>query len=127
MRAGLGVEDAIFQAGFDVLLPRVLPTGYGAAAALLVQSGDSKGITITYRRPAAELGDGLLLTESTGQSLPPPSGADQQVVSLRGTLARWSPDEGRLEWIENGLYCSLAGPGFGLADLVSIAVSLRGV
>jgi hypothetical protein len=127
VRAGLGVEDAIFQAGFDVLLPRVLPTGYGAAAALLVQSGDSKGITITYRRPAAELGDGLLLTESTGQSLPPPNGANQQVVSLRGTLARWSPDEGRLEWIENGLYCSLAGPGFGLADLVSIAASLRGV
>jgi hypothetical protein len=127
VRGGLGVEDAIFQAGFDVLLPRVLPTGYSAAAALLVQSGDSKGITITYRRPAAELGDGLLLTEATGQPLPPPSGADQQVVSLRGTLARWSPDQGRLEWIENGLYCSLAGPGFGLADLVSIAASLRGV
>ena len=48
-------------------------------------------------------------------------------MSLRGTLARWSPVEGRLEWIENGLYCSLAGPGFGLADLVSIAASLRGV
>ncbi len=127
VRGGLGIEDAIFQAGFGVLLPRVLPTGYRPAAALLVQSGDSSGITIAYRRPAAELGDGLLLSESTNQTLPPPTGADQQVVSLRGTLARWSPDDGRLEWIENGLYVSLSGRGFGLADLASIAASLRAI
>src|SRR5262249_31330361 len=50
VRGGLGVEDAIFQAGFGVLLPRGLPAGYRPAAALLTQSGDSSGITIAYRR-----------------------------------------------------------------------------
>jgi hypothetical protein len=127
VRDGLGVEDAIFQAGFPVLLPRILPSGYRAAAAELVQAEGTRGITIVYRRPAAELGSGLLLYEATGQTLPPATGGDQEVVSLRGTLARWSPREGRLEWVENGTYISLSGSAFGLPDLIAIATSLRGI
>jgi len=124
---GLDLEDAIFRAGFPVMFPRLLPSGYRASAAELEQAEGTKGITIVFRRPAAELGTGLLLFEASGQPLPPATGADQQVVSLRGTLARWSPGEGRLEWIENGIYLSITGSSFGLPDLMSIAGSLRGI
>jgi hypothetical protein len=122
---GLTADLAIDRAGFPVLVPASLPAGYATAGAEVVRSMGVVGVTIVFRRPAAELdGDGIVLYEAKGQGLPPATGADQAAVSLRGTIARWSAEEDRLEWIENGTYFSLGGSGLGLGTLLQVARSL---
>jgi hypothetical protein len=83
-------------------------------------------VTVAYRRPAAELdGVGLVLYQASGEFLPPPTDDDQFQVRLRGTVARWSPREHRLEWVEAGVYRSITGPGFDLGSLARVADALR--
>ncbi len=122
---GLTVDRAVRRAGFPLLLPRSLPTGYRPVAAEVTRAGRTNVVTISYRRPAAELdGVGLLLSEATGQPLPPATDADQVMVPLRATIARWSPDESRLEWVEGRTYVSLSASAFDLPELLAIAASL---
>jgi hypothetical protein len=81
---------------------------------------------LAFRRPAAELdGFGLRLYQASGQSLPPPTGADQQVVMVGGQVGRWSPQDHLLEWMDGSIYRSLQGPEFDLGTLVHVAESLR--
>jgi hypothetical protein len=124
---GLSPEEAVERAGFEVLLPSFLPPGYRAASAMTVETAGATGIAINYRRPAAELGGtGLRLYQSHGEALPPPTGADEQIVQVGGTMGRWSPEAHVLDWIdEHGVYRSLSGPGFDLTSLLEVATSLR--
>jgi hypothetical protein len=122
---GLTVDQAVRRAGFPLLLPRSLPTAYRAVAAEVTRAGRTSVVTISYRRPAAELdGVGLLLSEARGQPLPPATGTDQVMVPVRATIGRWSPDESRLEWVEGRTYVSLSAPAFDLPELLAIAASL---
>jgi hypothetical protein len=123
---GLTPNDAIPRMSFQVLVPSILPSGYRAASATIVRTPATDGITIVYRRPAAELGGaGMLLYQSTGETLPPPTGDDEQMVQVAGTTGRWSPESHVLDWIDpHGVYRSLAGASFDLTTLLKVAASL---
>lgn len=123
---GLTPAAVVDRAPFAVVLPSAVPAGYRAAVGTVSTSGPAATVTILYRRTAAELdGVGLLLTESTGRSLPPPEEAGVgSVVLARGLSARWSPQRHLLEWIDGGGYRSLTSPGLTLADLLVVAASI---
>jgi hypothetical protein len=129
VKVGLSLQEAIAEVRFDVMVPSALPPGYRAVAATTVRSPTSQGITIAYRRPVAELGgDGLRLYQSTGETLPPPTGADEQMVPMGEVTGRWSPEAHTLDWVDTqGVYRSLSGPGFDLTTLLAVAMSLRTV
>jgi hypothetical protein len=132
---GLTLGEAAKRVSFSVVKPTYLPPGYRAAAAVVLEGPDVgddgqptraiEGITAAFRRPAAELdGFGLRLYQASGQSLPPATGADQQVVMVGRRVGRWSPQDHLLEWMDGSIYLSLQGPEFDLATLVHVAESL---
>jgi hypothetical protein len=126
VRDGLTPAQAVNEAAFPVLLPRWLPSGYRPAIAQLVKTPTVQGVTIVFRRAAAELdGVGVKLYQARGQVLPPPESGAEEAVLVRGVAGRWSPDDHLLEWVEGGVYRSLTAPGQGLSSLLRIAVSLR--
>jgi hypothetical protein len=126
VRNGLTPSDAVNEAEFPVLLPEWVPPGYRAAAAQLVKAPTVEGVTIVFRRQAAELdGVGIRLYQARGQTLPPPESGTEEAVLVRGTLGRWSADDHLLEWVESGVYRSLSAPGQGLSSLLRVARSLR--
>jgi hypothetical protein len=121
----LSPAAALHRAGFRALTPSWLPSGYRASAAELVRTPRVRGVTVAYRRPAAELdGIGLRLYQAAGQALPPPAG-DEQAVAVAGMLGRWSPTDHELEWVSRGVYHSLTAPSFELSTALRIAASLR--
>jgi hypothetical protein len=123
---GLTLEQAVARTPFPVLVPSYLPPGYRAAAAEIARTQATAGITLVFRRPAAELGGfGLRLFQARGQPFPPATGADQQTVMIGGNQGRWSPQDHLLEWMEGSIYRSLQGPEFDLGTLVHVAESLR--
>ena len=125
VRRGLAPAEAVSDAEFPVLVPRWLPPGYRAAAAQLVKSPTVEGVTIVFRRQAAELdGVGLRLYQARGQTLPPPESGTEEAVLVQGRLGRWSPDDHDLEWVESGVYRSLSAPGQSLSTLLRVARSL---
>lgn len=128
VKSGLTPAAAIAEADFHVLVPTFVPPGYPAspATAALVRSGTTVGVTLVYRRPAAELdGVGLLIHQATGQDLAPPGGVGQQVVAVGPAVARWSPESHLLEWKQGDVYRSVSGPAIDLTTLLSVARSLE--
>ena len=121
------VEEGVAKAPFGLERPAFLPSGYREVAVQTATSGKSTGVTIVYRRPAAELdGVGLVLYQASGQTLAPPDSPDEQSVMLGSNVGRWSPDDHLLEWMDGRVYRSLTGPAFDLATIVQVAQSLRG-
>jgi hypothetical protein len=127
VKVGLNPEEAIAGLEFLVMVPSTLPAGYQPVSATTVSTPTSEGITIVYRRPAAELdGQGLRLYQSIGESLPPPTGADEQMVRVGEARGRWSPESRTLDWVDDqGVYRSLSGPSFDLTSLLEVAASLQ--
>jgi hypothetical protein len=125
--SGGQVVEGVARTGFELLAPSYLPAGYGRVAARSARSGPSVGVTLVYRRPAAELdGTGLVLYQASGQTLTPPDSPDQQVVMVGSAQGRWSPEKHLLEWIDHaGVYRSLSGPAFDLPTLLRVATSLE--
>ncbi len=122
----LTLRQAVARTPFPVLTPSYLPPGYHVGPAETVRTKATAGIMLVFRRPAAELdGFGLRLYQANGQSLPPPTGADQQVVRVGGHAGRWSPQDHLLEWTDGSIYRSLQGPEFDLGTVVHVAESLR--
>jgi hypothetical protein len=120
------VEEGVARALFPLLVPGYLPPGYTRVAAQTARSRHTTGVTLVYRRPAAELdGVGLILYQAEGQILPPPDSPDEQAVAVGTATGRWSPEQHLLEWVDGGIYRSLSGPVFDLSTLVRVAVSLR--
>jgi hypothetical protein len=120
------VEQGIDKPGFVLLVPTYLPPEYEPVAAQTARTDRSTGVTIVYRRPAAELdGVGLILYQADGQTLAPPSSPDEEGVTVGMVIGRWSPDQHLLEWVDHGVYRSLSGPAFGLALMLKVAASLR--
>jgi hypothetical protein len=123
---GVAFLDAARRTPFTVLTPSYLPPRYRMAATEIVRTKSTAGITLVFRRPAAELdGFGVHLYQATGQSFPPPTGADQVVVMVGGQIGRWSPQDHLLEWMNDSIYHSLQGPEFDLGTLVHVAESLH--
>jgi hypothetical protein len=57
-------------------------------------------------------------------ALPPASSARQRGVEVAGVTGRWTPSRSQLEWVADGLYRSLDGPGFTLRELLAVAASI---
>jgi len=124
---GLTPAAGLARAGFGVSMPAFVPAGYEPAAARLVRTPGGRSLTILFRHPAAELGDGLTFTQGTGQTLAPPSEVGVLAVHVGRSVGRWSPSEHLLEWMDGARYRSLASADLGLATLVRVAQSLRAV
>ena len=121
------VEQGVARAKFALEGPAFLPTGYLRVAVQTATSGKSTGVTFVYRRPAAELdGVGLVVYQASGQDLAPPNSPDDLTVMVGHSVARWSPEDHLLEWMDGRIYRSITGPSFGLATIVRVASSLRG-
>jgi hypothetical protein len=121
------VEQGVARAKFALEGPAFLPTGYRRVAVQTATSGKSTGVTFVYRRPAAELdGVGLVVYQASGQDLAPPNSPDDLTVMVGHSVARWSPEDHLLEWMDGRIYRSITGPSFGLATIVRVASSLRG-
>jgi hypothetical protein len=107
-----------------VELPATLPAGYVAASAQVASealTGDVIGVTFVFRqRESDAAGEPLVLHVQRGNTLPPASSADQSLVDLNGTSARWTPGRRQLEWIAGDAYLSLEGDG-DLARMLDLA------
>ena len=79
------------------------------------------GVTFVFRqRESDAAGEPLVLHVQAGHTLPPASSADQFLVDLDGTSARWTPGRRQLEWIAGDAYLSLEGDG-DLARMLDLA------
>jgi hypothetical protein len=133
--SGISVEqvtppDAVSRSPIPVELPPGLPGGYVMASAEVASSvatGDVVGVTFVYRqRESDAVGEPFVLHVRAEQMLPPASSADQSLVDLNGTQARWTPGREQLEWIVDGAYISVEGTA-DLASMLDIASRFRTV
>ncbi len=109
---------------FELLLPGTLPEGTGLASVELVRTEDHLGVTLYFQGREVALAGALRLHLEPAEELPPTSEPEVLSVELPGTTARYSPGSARLEWISEGRYVSLEGPGLTLEQLVAVAGSL---
>lgn len=111
------------------LEPRYLPAGYKLGATLFSRSrpgGDT--LTLYYHAGEADFAaDGIRVAQSPSVRMLAPTGEEDVLgVHLRATTARWFPERGELEWIDDdGVYRSVTVDSFDLATAVRIARSLR--
>lgn len=63
----------------------------------------------------------IRLIQSEAAFLKPPIDPDAQAVSVRGTIGRYSPQLGALEWVEEGRVMTVSGSDFTLEELVAVA------
>jgi hypothetical protein len=117
----VSVDRAAAAARF-ALLPSDLPAEYRPWAARL---DGPDAVTMWFRRPGAEPGPGIVLHQAAGLDLPPPLEGEVLAVRVRGTVGRYSPARGLLEWVEGGAYRSLGGGAVDLEGLLSVAGSLE--
>ena len=68
---------------------------------------------------------GFVLIEVDGDTLGPPVDAVVLAVDVRDRQARFTPDRGTLEWVENGRIVTLRSRTLGLAALAELADGLR--
>lgn len=68
----------------------------------------------------------FVLSEVPGDTLGPPLDAIVLTVDVRGQRARYTPDRGTLEWVENGRIVTLRSRTLGLAALTDLGAALEG-
>ena len=103
--------------------PSYLPEGYRASAAYLAPDGSS---VVVYRRPQIEFdGLGIELVQSDAVAFLPASSLDFETIRIDGSLARWSPEAGELQWIDGDVYRSITAPSLDLGTVAAIAEGLR--
>jgi hypothetical protein len=93
-------------------------SGFDAPAVALVD----ERVMLEYRASGARA---FRLLERPGDLLTPPIDPDARALELRGTVARYSPALGELEWVEGGLVISLSSPSLDPGELVVIAEGLQ--
>ena len=121
----LTLAQAGARTSFRFDLPDELPSGYVVTGAERAVTGRLESVTILLQPRETDLGAGPIRIhlEATG-ALPPTAAPDQETVPLGDLEARWTPSQGRLEWIERGIYRSIDVPGVDLPTLTAIAASL---
>jgi hypothetical protein len=125
IRQQVSLEQASLEAPY-LLLPRALPAGFRPWVAQVMRQGPRTAVSVYFRRPGTELdGVGIVLHQAPNTPLPPPMDPDVFAVRVRGTLGRYSPVRGELEWVEDGVYRSLGGSALDLAELLGVARSLE--
>jgi hypothetical protein len=122
----LPLATAMRELPFSALLPGQLPAGYDAASAQIDSVGGAHSLSVFYQQRSSDLAGGTLrIHEEEASALPPASSAHQSTVEVRGVRGRFTPDRHELEWVSDGVYVAIDGPGLELPELLSIAGSLR--
>jgi hypothetical protein len=67
----------------------------------------------------------VIVTQRPGDRLDPPDGPDFYAVELGGVTARFDASAQVLEWVEDGVMIGMQSETVGLADLLSLAESMR--
>jgi len=115
--AASGTLSGTVQAVPGLLAPRGLD-GFGSAA---VRS-DGQTVSLVYAGPGDR---GFTLVQDPATSQLAPSGAGDEVgVTVRGVPGRYSYEQGRLEWVEDGTTRALRSPSLALGELLAIAEGL---
>ena len=129
--ASLGVSGRSVPAGW----PEAAGTSLEAAAAshdgLLIADVDGfdepavrvrgEGVELLYAGPGTR---GFVLSQAPGDALNPPLEPDVRGVAVRGSVGRYTPALGELEWVEAGAVVSLRSHTLALAELLAIAEGL---
>jgi hypothetical protein len=117
------LEEARAALGTAIGQPRSLPSGFALASVELVRAEGRSGATLFFSD--AEAGSRVLrLHVEAADALPPASSARQLGVEVAGTVGRWTPSRSQLEWVADGVYRSLDGPGLTLRELLAVASSI---
>ena len=66
----------------------------------------------------------VIVSQSPGDRLEPPTGPDYTEVEVRGVDGRYNASEATLEWVEDGQVIRLRSETVGLAELVDLAVGM---
>jgi hypothetical protein len=119
----VSLPEASAALGVELSLPSALPAGYALASVEVVRTVDAAGATL-YLRDAEAGASAIRLHVERATALPPATADVQRTVEVAGSEGRWTPGRFRLEWLADGLYRSLDGPGFGLAELLAVAASI---
>jgi hypothetical protein len=97
--------------------------GFAPASVELVRAAGRPSATLFFRD--AEAGTRVLrLHVEPADALPPASSARQFGVEVAGAVGRWTPSRSQLEWVADGVYRSLDGPGLTLRELLDVAASI---
>lgn len=118
------VETALERAPF-ARRPAYVPPGYDAAVTLLSRSFHETSVSFFYRRPEAEYGGGIQVTQSTPAGLLTPTSETPLAVVVGDLEARWFPERGVLEWIEGRVHTAVTVPFGDLATATAVAAGLR--
>ena len=116
---GLEVPDAWEQA--STVPVEDLPAGTlipGAAGWSMSAVSNPDGVTIQL------IGAGrrsVVITQTAGTRLDPPTGPDFSEVTVRGRAGRYDADGGILEWVEQGQIVTLQGTAVSLDELRALA------
>lgn len=94
------------------------PPGYQEPAVSI----EGETVRLVYLGPGAK---SFVLTRSSGEVLSPPLDDDVVGVEVRGTVGRYTPARGELEWLESGAVLSLQSEWLSLAELITIAEGLE--
>ncbi|MDQ3985866.1 MAG: anti-sigma factor [Actinomycetota bacterium] len=117
--------SAVDKVGF-AHTPERPPDGYALRAATIARSPGGRTLTLYYRGAESEFdGLGIRITHSTGVALLPPSPGHLVNVSVGDQTARWFPERGEVDWLEDGVYTTVAAPSFDLGTILQVARSLR--
>ncbi|HYF12668.1 MAG TPA: zf-HC2 domain-containing protein [Actinomycetota bacterium] len=108
--------------GFAVDVPPGLPQGFALASVEVVRTRGVTGVTLFLRDIDIDVGAGTIrLHLEPATSLPPAIATRPVGVDVAGAEGRWTPEGSTLEWVDDGVYRSLTGPGFDLDELLRIA------
>jgi hypothetical protein len=100
----------------------------------LVVASDLAGFTAPITKKAGDtlvidlVGSGsraARITQQPGGFLRPPFDPDARAVAVRGTVGRFSPSLGLLEWAEAGVVISVASRQLSVTELIEIANALE--
>jgi hypothetical protein len=118
-------EDPYARAGY-ALAPGYIPAGYDLTSATLARSGDGRSTLTTYYRGSESdySASGLRITQSRPVRSLVPSSMDFLRVTFDDLEARWAPETGQLEWLEQGTYRSITVPFADLSTAVAVARGL---
>ena len=109
---------------FDV--PEELPGGYVLASVERTVVRGVESVTLGLRQRDSDLGAGpIRIHLEAAHALPAAGAAGQETVPLGAVDARWIPSQERLEWIDEGVYRSIDGPGVDRRILAAIAASVE--
>lgn len=116
---GATADLASARAALDPLLLPADLDGFGPPA-LRVEGG-------TVIAAFTGAGDrAFVLDQAPAAKLPPPIDADDvHAVAVRGTAGRFLPEQGTLEWFEDGQVCRLRSFGLSREELIDIAAHLE--